>query len=61
VRTVDINRQDCQGIDWKSPVAAQYSIRSIPAFMIFGPGKDKISTGAVARQQVLTCLRGDTE
>jgi len=27
---VNINRKDVNGIDWKSPVAAQYKLRSIP-------------------------------
>ena len=34
---VDINRPDVRGIDWKSPVAQQYKLRSIPHFKIFGP------------------------
>ncbi|MBD3291933.1 MAG: hypothetical protein GF393_03350 [Armatimonadia bacterium] len=34
---VDINRPDAQGIDWQSPVAQQYSLRSIPHFKIYGP------------------------
>jgi thiol-disulfide isomerase/thioredoxin len=34
---VDINRPDVKGIDWKSPVARQYSLHSIPNFKIFGP------------------------
>jgi thiol-disulfide isomerase/thioredoxin len=34
---VDINRPDVKGIDWKSPVAKQYSLQSIPHFKIYGP------------------------
>ncbi|HMD61795.1 MAG TPA: thioredoxin family protein [Opitutaceae bacterium] len=34
---VDINRPDVRGIDWKSPVAQQYGLESIPYFKIFGP------------------------
>jgi len=34
---VDINRPDVRGIDWKSPVAQQYKLRSIPQFKVFGP------------------------
>lgn len=34
---VDINRAGVKGIDWKSPVAQQYKMESIPRFKIFGP------------------------
>lgn len=37
VVTVDINRPDVKGIDWKSPVARQYDLHSIPHFKVFGP------------------------
>ncbi len=34
---VDINRPETKGIDWKSPVAQQYEMHSIPHFKIYGP------------------------
>jgi len=34
---VDINRPDVRGIDWRSPVARQYSLNSIPHFKVYGP------------------------
>jgi thiol-disulfide isomerase/thioredoxin len=34
---VDINRPDVKGIDWKSPVAKEFNLRSIPHFKVFGP------------------------
>ena len=34
---VDINRPKHQGIDWKSPVAQQYGLRSVPHFKVYGP------------------------
>lgn len=37
VVAVDINRAGVKGIDWKSPVAKQYGLRSIPHFKVFGP------------------------
>ena len=37
VRKVNINRSEVKGIDWRSPLAQQYQIRSVPYFMIFGP------------------------
>jgi thiol-disulfide isomerase/thioredoxin len=48
---VDINRPDVKGIDWKSPVARQYQLQSIPHFKIYGPdgklvAEDKLVVGA---------------
>lgn len=34
---VDINRPDYKGIDWRSPVAEQFGLRSIPHFKVYGP------------------------
>jgi thiol-disulfide isomerase/thioredoxin len=34
---VDINRPGVRGIDWRSPTAEQFRIRSIPHFKIYGP------------------------
>ncbi len=34
---VDINRPETKGIDWKSPVAQQYGMNSIPHFKVYGP------------------------
>src|SRR4051812_16938238 len=33
---VDINRPGVKGIDWKSPVAQQYGLHSIPHFKVYG-------------------------
>ncbi|MDD5090439.1 MAG: thioredoxin domain-containing protein [Candidatus Wallbacteria bacterium] len=30
---ININREGIQGIDWKSPVAAQYGLKSVPRFI----------------------------
>ncbi|MSU66134.1 MAG: thioredoxin [Opitutus sp.] len=37
VIAVDINRPGVRGIDWKSPVAQQYGLHSIPHFKVYGP------------------------
>jgi len=37
VVAVDINRPETRGIDWKSPVAQQYGLHSIPHFKVYGP------------------------
>lgn len=47
---VDINRPETKGIDWKSPVAQQYGMRSIPHFKVYGPdgklvAEDKVTMG----------------
>ncbi len=34
---VDINRPEIHRIDWNSPVAQQYGLRSIPHFKVYGP------------------------
>lgn len=52
VKTVDINRPGQQGIDWDSPVARQYGMTSIPAFVIYGPDGKKQAEGGEARAQV---------
>lgn len=48
---VDINRPDVTRIDWQSPVARQFELRSIPQFKIYGPdgklvAEDRITVGA---------------
>lgn len=54
---VDINRPGIKGIDWKSPVAQQYNLRSIPHFKVYGPdGKlraEDSTTSSAARQIVV--------
>ncbi|HEY4302662.1 MAG TPA: thioredoxin family protein [Candidatus Didemnitutus sp.] len=53
---VDINRPGVRGIDWKSPVAREFSLESIPHFKVYGPdGKLKAEDGpesSAARQIV---------
>lgn len=49
---VDINRPGVDGIDWKSPVAQQYELRSIPHFKIYGPDGELKAEGQQAMQQL---------
>jgi thiol-disulfide isomerase/thioredoxin len=54
---VDINRPDVQRIDWKSPVAQQFELQSIPHFKVYGPdgkliAEDKPGVSSEARQIV---------
>jgi thiol-disulfide isomerase/thioredoxin len=51
---VDINRPDVEGIDWKSPVAGQFDLHSIPHFKVYSPAgqliaEDKIVFGPDGR------------
>jgi thiol-disulfide isomerase/thioredoxin len=52
VVTIDINRPGVRGIDWKSPVAGQYGLRSIPHFKIYSPEGKLIAEGDKAAEQV---------
>jgi len=49
---VDINRPDVKGIDWKSPVAVQYKMQSIPHFKVYGPDGKLVAEGKAARPMV---------
>jgi hypothetical protein len=50
---VDINRPEVQGrIDWRSPVAAQYGLRSIPAFRIYAADGSLMAEGDAAREML---------
>lgn len=53
---VDINRPEVKGIDWKSPVAQQYGLRSIPNFKVFGPDGKLVAEGKPASQLVYSWL-----
>jgi thiol-disulfide isomerase/thioredoxin len=55
VKKVNINRPEVKGIDWKSPLAQQYRIRSVPYFVIFS-SHGKTTEGKAASQQVLDWL-----
>jgi thiol-disulfide isomerase/thioredoxin len=51
IKKVNINRPEVKGIDWKSPLVRQYSIRSVPYFVIFDPkGKVAVHGKAATRQ-----------
>lgn len=57
---VDINRPGMKGIDWKSPVAQQYRLNSIPHFKVYGPdGKlmaEDRAPQAAARRLVMSWI-----
>ena len=49
---VDINREGHKGIDWESPVADQYKLRSIPHFKVYNPQGKLVAEGNAAREMV---------
>ena len=53
---IDINRPGVKGIDWKSPVAAQYGMRSIPNFKVYGPNGKLQAEGKEASELVYSWL-----
>lgn len=58
---VDINRPGVKGIDWKSPVAQQYRLNSIPHFKVYGPDGKMMAEDrppqARARQLVMSWIK----
>jgi thiol-disulfide isomerase/thioredoxin len=54
---VDINRPDFKGIDWKSPVARQYAINSVPHFKVYGPDGKLVAEGKEARAMVTSWFK----
>jgi thiol-disulfide isomerase/thioredoxin len=54
---VDINRSGVRGIDWRSPVAQQYGLKSIPHFIIYNDEGELILEGKPAYTKVLELLQ----
>jgi thiol-disulfide isomerase/thioredoxin len=54
---VDINRPGVEGIDWKSPVAKEFQLDSIPHFTILGPDGKMLAEGDPARAKVIEWLQ----
>jgi thiol-disulfide isomerase/thioredoxin len=53
---VDINRPDVKGIDWKSPVAREFGLESIPHFEVYGPDGKLKAAGDSAYEMVMNWL-----
>lgn len=52
VRSVNVDRDGAQSIDWESPVCTQYDIHSLPYFMLYGSDGKLIAKGREARAQI---------
>jgi len=55
--TVDINRPGVRGIDWESPVARQFALRSIPHLKVYGPDGALVAEGDQARAMIIQWLQ----
>ena len=53
---VDINRPGVRGIDWQSPVAAQYRLSSIPHFKVVDADGKLVAEGDQAWQMLVAWL-----
>ncbi len=53
---VDINRPGVRGIDWKSPVAAQFGLSSIPHFKVMDPEGNLVAEGNKAWEMLVVWL-----
>ncbi len=58
VRSYDVNREGVNGIDWDSPLVAQYGLHSLPAFKIFNERGVLMAEGDSARDQVINVING---
>lgn len=58
---VDINRKGHQGIDWGSPVARQFKLKSIPYFIIIDEHGKVESEGKPAYQKVVALIRKELQ
>jgi len=54
---VDINRPGVKGIDWESPTAQQFKLRSIPHLRIYGPDGKLQAEGEAATERIIKMLQ----
>ncbi len=52
LKRVNIDRRGSRDIDWQSPLARQYEIRSVPQFKLYDSGGQLIAEGEKARQMI---------
>lgn len=56
---IDINRTGVEGIDWDSPVAKQFRLKSLPHFIVISPWGKFMCEGKEAYNYVIQQLRGE--
>jgi thiol-disulfide isomerase/thioredoxin len=54
---IDINRPGVTGIDWQSPIAKQFNLKSIPYFIVISPWGKLMCEGKEAYNYVVQLLR----
>ena len=54
---IDINRTGVKGIDWESPVAKQFRLKSIPHFIVISPWGKLMCEGKEAYKYVIQELK----
>lgn len=54
---IDINRKEVKSIDWNSPVARQYNLRSIPHFVIYDSTGYRTHEGDAASERINQLFR----
>lgn len=54
---IDINRTGFKGIDWQSPVAQQFNLKSIPYFVVISPWGKLMCEGKEAYNYVVQQIR----
>ena len=59
VRSFNVNRKGVDGIDWESPLVAEYRIRSLPYLEIFNEKGVLIAEGNSAKKQVIDAINDD--
>ena len=52
INQVSIDRPGSQGIDWQSPLARQYELRSTPYFQVYDQNGKLLAEGEPARKMV---------
>jgi len=53
---LDINRPEVQGIDWKSPLAAQYNLKALPYLVVYDGEGQQMLAGDPAYRHVAAML-----
>lgn len=56
VNQLVIDRPGTQGIDWQSPLARQYELRSVPYFQVYDSAGKLLADGEPARKMVAKML-----
>ena len=54
---IDINRKGHQGIDWASPIAKQFNLRSIPHFILVDGNGKVLEEGKPAYKKVVDMIK----